>query len=277
MNLSGASEDKFGANVECEYADDIIESVKINIPVQADKETFIIDPENEAFASYIGTYYTYMHSTKKMENSYLEGVLEISKQAGKCRAKFVLYTNKEKTNHKDYIGSCIYAPKNQTMYIILAGCNEICFLNMRYKQFRQYCGTAPLYCRLAYVLTTSLDNFSPAVQKIFVCRKSLCDEQLKVVLSHLKLTDGDIYIKENEFNSLKDYFDTEDWDKYCKYVNKEMVYMIRQMNLLGKGNCFSPEVVEFLGMLKDKSENCYKALYTDDYDDDMLFGYLHEK
>lgn len=234
----------------------------------------VTDYENEAFIPYQGEFYTYMLSTKEKENTYFEGKLTIREENKKCVADFILYVDKEKKKHKIYSGICMYAPINHTLYILLAGCDEICFLNIRYKQFRRYRGTEQLFCRLAYVMTTEVDEYSPTVHKMFLCRDDLKDKQLQVVLNHLKLTDGDIYVKKDRLEKIKEEYTKEEWNEYSRYICEETMYMVRQNSLAGKGNVFSPQVVELIGKLKEASDSCYKTIKTNATDDDILFGYL---
>jgi hypothetical protein len=172
-------------------------------------ESFIFNPEEDAFKGYLGEYYCYFHPTISTENTLLRGKISFAPDASKkeCEAKLTLFTNDRDHNgeiiKKYYHGRLIISLPQSSCYCVLSSA-ELGEINMFTFHHRYFHGSQ-MYCRLAATVTTSAgDTRRPTMHRMFICRENVMDklgEDFEILISQLLLHNSEMLIRKDNLPS----------------------------------------------------------------------------
>lgn len=203
---------------------------------------FIVQPSDEAFRGYLGTYFTIFHSTSMQEEKILRGEMNFSaSDSGDiCEACFQLDTGEKNRDGspvlKHYQGQLIISGRMSVAYCILTNeeIGEISLIEFRHRNFFVRQAEA----RLGLVLTVSAgDKKVPVTQRIFLSRRRIPDENLDEFISFLKLEPQDFLVRKEELEMLADQSEEPEFDSRAFLgACEEDTYAIVNAALVKRGN-----------------------------------------
>jgi transcriptional regulator with XRE-family HTH domain len=172
------------------------------------KNSFVINPNDEEFGCYIGKFICYYHSTLakyvNTENAFLRAELTFSPDEEKqiCGAEFLLETNTPNKKVEKYTGQLVISKLQHACYCILTNneLGEIIMLNFDHN--RQRAGEK-LPCIVAAVLTTSEGTEKrPTSQRMFIgsedVKAMFKKDDFKIFMAQMLLNRADILIKKDD-------------------------------------------------------------------------------
>ena len=199
-------------------------------------DNFICNPYDPLFNGYLGSYYTYFHSTNTNEDICLHGKLYIKATNQHCTAEFHLLTppkpGDNPADKKVYQGYVFLSQFQTAIYIILVNnsIGEMCFLSFPYQRILS--SEQKLECTMAMALTVSsgIDSRTPTVHRMFLSRKELDTESEMLIRSQLLLNKSQIHISKEKFDALcKSQALTPDFMKsFQHHMHEKIFYEIRE-------------------------------------------------
>lgn len=169
---------------------------------------FVMDPRDQAYNGYLGTYFTLLHSTSPFEKKLLNGKLTFlpSDESNTfCKAIFKLDTSEKNKRGslliKEYQGELLISRRLGVAYCVLVNdlIGEVSMIEFRHREFL----VRQVQCRMGLVLTTSSgESKIPTVQKIFLSRDRLTEEDYSKIQPYLKLTDEELFIARKDLEGL---------------------------------------------------------------------------
>lgn len=248
-------------------ADYFIKSENEAKTVNVSGNSFIIDPEEEAFEGYKGLFYTVFHSTSSFDEKILHGKLlfSSSEKGPICKAVFELDTGeKDRKGHniiKRYQGQLVISSKLGVGYCILVNerIGEISTIEFRHRNFF----IKQVECRMGMTLTVSSgETKAPVVSKIFLSRKPIEGELEQQLIPFLKLEEEDVIISRESFQTLiQDEKDSNvDFD-FGMLKNDSIVeeHMLINESMIRKQNkrLNRKQIAEIFSILKRYSEGAF--------------------
>lgn len=241
------------------------------LPQENDEEhnqnsLFIEDPSNSLFSSFLQTYFCYFYPTVSNENktidSILSGTLTLAPDADRCKVILKIDTKKEKNNkkaYKIYEGTAVISSSVNNIHCTLKSeeIGEFCYIIFRHFHLNY----ALQDCHMAAVLSTSSAGNSreryPTLLRMFLSRKEISQDDLKLLAPHLWLNYSQITISEKGLLALKSIS-----DEYDKIVNdlfekaeSDLIYFFKEKDVisLAKEYLESEEIARFITELRLQS------------------------
>lgn len=237
------------------YSDDLLHL----IPNLGSK--FVVDPHDPHFFGYLQTYHVYLYPTNSEDDYIKTGVLRLQAKDSVCEAVLEIHTNKIRDGQplvKVYRGRCIISTTMRAVFILMTRqeTGELMVLNFRYFHLMLY----PLDCRVACVLlnATGSEHHPPAMQRLFLSRTEIREEDLKLLIPHLNLNSGMLRISLDKLDALR-----ESGEQYAAPINDLLLtnhpqdYLFLDENdILGtaRRHLDKPEALRLLSLLRSLSE-----------------------
>lgn len=181
-----------------------------NIP-KPQSSKLIVDPEDDAFSGFLGSFYTYFFRTTGNTEKIVRGYLnfEPSEDKKRCIACLRIKTGniiqesdiKKEEVEKEYTGELVISESMRVAYVYLLNqrAGEICMITFRH----WYNITGSLKCTMACAITTSSGaNKLPTIHRICLSRNKISSERMKLVKGQMLMNDSNIILTENQMKVL---------------------------------------------------------------------------
>ena len=237
------------------YSDDLLHL----IPNLGEK--FVVDPADPHFFGYLQTYHVYMYPTNSDEPRIRTGVLRLQAKDSVCEATLEINTNKirdGKAYIKTYRGRCIISTTMRAVFILLVNqkTGELLIMNFRYFDLLIY----PLDCRIVCALlnTTGAEHHPPTMQRMFLSRTEIREDDLPMLLPHLRLNNGMIRISREKLDAFR-----RENERYAQPINELLLtnqpnsfYLLDEDDIMStaRRHLNKPEVFQLLSLLRGLSD-----------------------
>ena len=280
-NFDGAKSMDVGSNVPPVYSEELLNVV----PYLGDK--FVVDPSDPHFFGYLQTYHVYFFPSQGDDIRLRTGTLRLQAKGPVCEAVLEINTNKLRDGKpyiKVYRGRCIISTTMRSVFVLLTDQDkgELSVLNFRYFNLLMY----PLDCRIACTLLNATgDEHPPTVQRMFLSRTEIKEEDLPLLLPHLYMNSGTIRILKEHLDAIR-----EENDQYRTTIDEltltnqsHPIYCLDEDDVLSTARRYlsKPDVHLFLSRLRSVAENdrIHKASRRPDMLSHKLLralGYFHD-
>lgn len=263
--------------------DYLINEKEIYRRFQVTGQSLVVQPSDDIFHGYLGSYYTMIHSTSPFEDKVLYGKISFSpsKKGDVCEAYFELNTGERDTKGKPiikiYRGQLIISKKMSVAYCILANeeIGEICMIEFRHRSFV----IRKAECRVGLALSASSgESKVPVVQKILLSRYPITEEIQQKILPFLKIESEDVLIRTGDLlalaekNKLNFNFsalaDECEADEYLLIDEKAIRKVNRKLNRY--------EMAEIMCLIKEASSGEYLVTVSEQ-DDGSAFNVIEHE
>lgn len=245
-----------------------------------DDSAFVLNPFDDAFGGYLGSYNTVFFSTSPYEEKLMHGNLSFrpSDDGDICEAEFILDTGetdgKKHSLKKKYKGQLIISRRLGVAYCILVNnkMGEFSVIEFRHRSFliRQ------AECRLGLVLTTaSGETKVPIVHKIFLSRRELDGFTISKVSEFLKMEAGEMIISRSSLKILAENM-PYNLKAVMESAETEEYVVLDEMSIRKKNKKLSRrEMAEIICKIKEKSIGDFTVRLTEN-DDEKVFELMRD-
>lgn len=232
--------------------------------VQVTGSSFALDPDEDEFAGYLGSYHTIFKSTSPFDEKILHGRITFLPvdRAKLCGALLELDTGETdgegKRVLKVYQGQLIISKKMGVAYCILVNekIGEISMIAFRHRNFF----VKQAECRMGLVLTVSAgEKKEPVTHRIFLSRKEQDKQSLKYLVPYLKQEADEILVAKQKFMKIVDEYKLNTY--FSEFVQKnkgEEFYRIDEKDIRRiNPHLTREEVTKIMSFIKNSSSGSF--------------------
>lgn len=250
--------------------------------VQVSGSSFALNPEEDEFTGYLGSYYTAFKSTSSFDDKILHGRITFLpvERAKLCGALLELDTGEidAEGNHifKFYQGELIVSKKMGVAYCILINekIGEISMIEFRHRNFF----VKQAECRLGLVLTVSAgEKKEPVTHRIFLSRTELDMQSLNYLIPYLKQEMDEILISKQKLAEIVEKLNKNADFSELLLKNKEEFFRIDEKDIrrinphLSRG-----EVAKIMAFIKASSLGSFSC-FLSEAQDGACFELIHHQ
>lgn len=159
---------------------------------------------------------------------------------------------------RKYTGTPWFNEKERLVYFI--GHSEkhrVCILVFRYEPF----DNAPMYYRMAFLVTLNRDEKQPEIRKLVICRKD-CSEETDMIKGMLRMTNGSFTVRPDDMDGFLQEILQFDWfvrneEAFRKYLStkSETLYNLNEFEIYNNGSLVmkDKEKMKMIKMLVSRS------------------------